>query len=136
MKDTELTRQQGLALYDEYKKGLEQGLFTSLRNAADYVRKQPAPRYYISEKRASVLIGMIQSNTSLVNLGHNLRRMVWQLFRDYKQYKAENPDCKLSRERILELLVERPAPEYYLSAVAVRHILSDVMKREKLERGW
>lgn len=133
MKDTELSLSQKRALYSTYIKGLEEGLFTSLRNAAEIVTKQPAPCFFISPKRASILVGMIQGGVSLVNLGHNTRRMAWQLFHNYKDYRREHPDCNLSRERILEILIDQPAPEFYLSPTAVRHILASAIKEA---RGW
>ena len=135
MKDTELTQSQARALYGVYKKGLEEGRFSSLSNAAEWVRRQPAPCFYISSKRASILVGMIQSGVSLLNQGYNMRRMAWQLFRKYKEYRKENPDTDLSRERILELIVDSPAPEFYLSAEAVRHILFNEIKKSR-EMKW
>ena len=128
MKDTELTQRQARALYAVYVKGLEEGRFASLRDAANWVRKQPAPCFFISSKRASILVGMIQSNVSLLYQGYNTRRLAWRLFHDYKQYRKEHPDTTLPREHILEILVDQPAPEFYLSAVAVRHILAKKIK--------
>ena len=135
MKDTELTQRQARDLYRVYKKGLEEGRFSSLRDASDWVRRQPAPCFYISSKRASILVGMIQSGVSLLHQGHNSRRMAWQLFHYYKDYRKEHPDTELSRERIIELIVDEPAPEFYLTSEAVRHILSAEIKKAR-EKKW
>lgn len=117
-----------------FKKGLSEGSFATMRDAARYVCKQPAPRFYIEAEKASILIGRILQGVSLINLNSCSRRMAWQLYRNYKNYLATHPGCGLSRERIMEILVDEPAPEFYLEPQRTRKIL--YQERRKASRKW
>ena len=129
MRDTELKRQRDKALYSVYVAGLELGHFASMREAGRYASKHPAPRFFIEAEKASILVGRIMAKVSLIDLNSNSRRRVWQLYRRYQQYLLSNPDCKLSRERILEEIVNEPAPEFYLEPQQARKILQREIKR-------
>jgi len=130
MKDTELKRQRDSDLYDVYKKGMATIGFANMSQAADYVIRQSAPHFYVSPREVSLAIGKLQRGVSLIALSSSSRRRIWQLKDNYEKYLAEHPDNKLSRERVLELLVEEPAPEFYLSWRSAREIL----RREMIKR--
>lgn len=130
MKDTELKRMRDEALYDVYLKGLEAGAFTSLQEAADYVSMHQAPQYFIEAKKVSGYMGMIEAHVSLIALNSASRRRVWKLYAEYKIWRAAHPESKLTRERVCELLVDEPAPEFYLKPDSVRLIIQR-MRRTK-----
>ena len=132
MKNTELKKLRNKALYLAYKDGLEKGCFATMREAAKYVCKHPAPRFFIEAEKASVLVGKILSNVSLINLNTCSRRLVWQLYHNYQDYIAKHPGCKLSRERIMEILVDEPAPEFYLEPQRTRKILYTEFKKARM----
>lgn len=136
MRDTELKRKKAEALYSVYKQGLQEGRFSSLYDAARTVSRSPAPCFYISAKRASILLGRIQARISLIDLNSSQRRMIWQLWRNYREYLAKHPDNTLSRERILEILVDEPAPEFYISTDGARRLLCEEIKRARRKNGW
>lgn len=136
MKDTELKRKKAEALYSVYKKGLEEGCFDSLVGAGRYCSVQPAPCYFIAARTASLLVGRIPSHISLIDLNSSQRRMVRQLYKNYCEYLSEHPDNKLSRERVMEILVEQPAPEFYISADGARRMLREHIKRVRRAMGW
>lgn len=134
MKYTELKTARNRALYAAFKKGLSDGSFATMRDAARYVCKQPAPSYYIEAEKASMLVGRILQGVSLINLNSCSRRKAWQLYRNYMKYLEEHPCCKLSRERIMEILVDEQAPEFYLEPQRTRKIL--YQERRKASRKW
>ncbi|MBP5388810.1 MAG: hypothetical protein J6Y27_00475 [Bacteroidales bacterium] len=136
MKDTELKRRKAEALYAVYKQGLEEGRFDSLLGAGRWCASHPAPCFFISAKQASILLGRIQSRVSLINLGSAQRRMVWQLYGDYQRYLEEHPGTRLSRERILEILVDRPAPEFFISPEGARKVLRQEINKARKKHGW
>lgn len=137
MKDTELKRLRDRDLYEVYRRGLEEGRFVSMRDAADYVRQQPAPQYYISSREASLQIGRIEARISLIGLNALSRRRIWRLYDNYVAFLNDNPDTELTRERILEILVDEPAPEFYIGAEMARKILQqEIAKvRQKWQNG-
>lgn len=134
MKDNELRIMRNKALYDTYKKGLEEGRFASMRDAGRYVCRQPAPRFYISSDVASDIIGKIIRRESLINFNSCYRRRAWRLYDDYCRFLQEHPDCKLSRGRIMEIIVEQPAPEFYIEPQHTRKILQK--ENKKIRAKW
>ena len=136
VKDTGLKRKKAEALYAVYRRGLDESRFDSLFGAGKWCARQPAPSFFISAKRASLLVGRILANVSLIDLNASQRRMVWQLYEDYRQYLADHPGTTLSRERIMEILVDRPAPEFYLSTDGARKMLAMEIKRRRRLKGW
>ena len=123
MKDTELKRQRDRDLYKVYVRSLSTRRFASIGEAADYARRQPAPQYYISARTASLLIGRLMAHQSLIGLNSNSRQRIWHLFDAYKRYLKAHPQCRLSREIILEELVEQPAPHFFVSPGRAKHII-------------
>lgn len=136
MRDTELKRKKAEALYSVYKQGLQAGRFASLYDAGRMISREPAPCFYISPKRASLLLGRIKKHISLINLNESQRRMAWQLWFNYQDYIAAHPDNTISRERILELLVDEPAPEFYISTDGARRLLNAERHRARKRTGW
>ena len=136
MRDTELKRKKAEALYSVYKRCLEEGHFASMREVARYASKQPAPRFFIEAKIASDLVGRISRKVSLINLNSNSRKQVWQLHGMYQKYLAEHPDCQLSRERIMEILVDEPAPEFYITTEGARRLLYGEIRKVRRRSGW
>lgn len=132
MKDSELKRRRDADLYKAYLQGLEAGAFNNMSQAADYVIRQPAPQFYISSREANLHIGRIQAGISLISLNSTSRRRVWRIYDNYMAYMAKHPDNKLSRERVIEQIVDEPAPEFYISWTSARHILKrEINKRRK-----
>ena len=136
MRDTELKRRKAEDLYSVYKEGLQGGRFASLYDAGRTIARSPAPCFYISAKRASLLIGRIKSRISLINLNDSQRRMVWRLWFDYQKYLSDNPGVSLSRELVLETLVDEPAPEFYISTEGARKMLRDQIRKTRRGLGW
>lgn len=134
MRDSELKRRRDADLYKVYIQGLEAGAFQNMSQAADYVIRQPAPQFYVSSREANLHIGKIQAGISLISLNSTSRRRIWKIYDSYVDYLASHPENRLSRERVIEQIVDEPAPEFYVSWTSARHIL----KREinKRRRKW
>lgn len=131
MKDTELKKQRDRDLYAAYVEGLRTRTFSSLGEAAEYARKQKAPQYYISARAASLLIGKIQGNISLIDVHENSRRRIWDLYEKFQEHCKNNPDSKESREIIFERLVETPAPEFFLTNSRAKHIIMEERRKRR-----
>lgn len=134
MRDTELKRRRDNALYHTYVKSIERYSFSNLREAADFSRRQKAPEFFITPHEASLLVGKIQSTTSLIGLHPQLRARAWEIYARYAAYMKENPGNTMPRERILETIVEEEAPEYYVGVEMARKIL--LIERNKRKRKW
>lgn len=136
MKDSTLTRKKRKALYAVYKNGLEEGRFSSMRNACTIIGHQEAPCFFISPERASNLVGRVLAGKPIDNLHKTQQRMVRRLVEDYKLFLSEHPDTRLSRVSIMNILVDRPAPEFYMTAGAVRKALREEVREARRKMGW
>jgi hypothetical protein len=136
MRDTGLKQKKAEALYSVFKKGLDEGRFDSLFKAGRWCAQHPAPRYFISAKRASVLIGRLLNNDILAEQHPSTRRMALELFKEYKRFMAENPGNTQPRMWIMEYLIEQPAPEFFLTPDAARKMLNKEIKRRRRMRRW
>lgn len=134
MNDMTLKRKRDEAIYACYKEGLEAGAFNSWRDAGEWVSRHPAPSYFVSAKLASRLVGQILSRTALMNLNDSSRELAWNLYHRYMSYVMAHPGCKLSRERILEEIVQEPAPQFFLSAESIRKIIK--AENDKVAAKW
>lgn len=131
VKDTELKRKQDRALYLCYKRCRGEFVFASEREAIDYARQQPAPQYYISARTASLLIGKLSHGEDLGNLHPMSYMRIMALYERYCFYRSHNPKSNLSREVVLETLVEEEAPHFYLSLERARTIIFRERRIEK-----
>lgn len=136
MKDTRLWQRKREALYALYVKGLDEGRFSSMRNAGIYLSKHPAPCFFISPERASLLVGRVLSGKPIDDLHVSQQRMVRRLCSDYKEYLSAHPGTKMSRVSIMNILVDRPAPEFYMTGGAVRRALRDEIRKARRKMGW
>ena len=134
MRDTEIKQMRDRELYDTYKQVLRDGHFTSMRDAAQAAASRPASQFYISASEASAHVGKILSRRSLIDLNYHSRRRAWQLYDMYREYLNEYPQTTLSRERIMEILVMSPAPEFYLSTDRAKHIIVYEQKKVRQKR--
>ena len=126
-----MKRRRDKALYRVYVKGLRNGMFTSFRNAGELVRTEHAPEFFISSREASLHIGRILSFNSLSDLHPLSRVRIWELFSRYIAYLESHPGTTLTRERILDDIVEEEAPEFYVTAEMARKIIMEESRRRR-----
>lgn len=136
VKDTRINQDKRKALYAIYLQGLRDGRFVSMRAAGEWIAKQPAPHFYISPESASFLVGRIINGKSLSNLHSQQRHLVRQLHHDYLEYLQSHPTTTKSRVQIMNELVDRPAPEFYMTGDAVRRALREEIAKVKKKIGW
>lgn len=123
MRGSEIKSMRDDALYNTYRECLETCDFESLDDIAEHVATCPAPRFYIDGKALSNIIWMIENNMSLINFHELSRRRAWYLYNEYKRWIEANPNCGMGRVGICELLVNMPAPEYYIKGGTARKII-------------
>lgn len=136
MRDTKLKQRKRRDLYSLYKIGLNEGRFSSMREAGVWLSRQPAPCYYISPEEACKLIGRILGGRGLEDVNSSTRRMVWALYRNYKEYLYKHPKSRKSRVSIMNELVDQPAPEFYMTSDAIRRALREEINEVKRKTGW
>ena len=96
--------------------------------------KQPAPRYYIEGKTVSLLIGRLISGKPIRKTHPSTLRMAERLKDDYLEYLREHPDNTMPRSWVMDILVERPAPEFFLGWRSIMYILEREIR--KVRSKW
>lgn len=135
-KNTWLKRQRDCALFEAYRSALAGRSFTSQREAVDYVRMQPAPRFYISAHAAASYINAILSGREIKGLNSSSRRRLDELMRRFTAIR-ENP--KFSGSSVYSLcqrIVEEPAPEFYVGYELASKVIcrETMMHNERVAR--
>lgn len=135
MKDTELKEARDRDLFLCYQKALKEKDFRNQWEAIEYVRKCPAPRFYISSKVCSLLIGRIFAGKRLERMHPLAYRRIQHLAKMYKELVGGELGKKgLPREHICELLVDMPAPEFYVSNIYASRIINREIRRHNSGR--
>lgn len=136
MKDTELKEARDRDLFLCYQRALRENSFKSQREALEYVCGCPAPRFYISSKECSLLLGKLFAGRRLERMHPLCYKRLRDLAEKYKMYvRGENGMKGLSRERVCEIIVDMPAPEFYVSVrYAMRIINKETRRHNNLRR--
>ena len=113
-KDIELKQERDRELYLTYLRGLREQHFDFTHEAADWARNQPASRFYISSRALVNYIGAMAHGSQPPAMFSQNRKKMKLLYDMYLEYMATTPDNKLSRERICEMMVNQPAPMFYI----------------------
>lgn len=134
MKDTELKEARDRDLFACYQKALRENNFQDQWEAIEYVRRCPAPRFYISSKVCSLLLGKIFAGKRLERMHPLAYKRLRDLAEKYKSFvRGENGKKGLSRERVCEIIVDMPAPEFYVSHIYATRIITKMMRKHNEE---
>lgn len=97
------------------------------------VADRPAPRFWVSESRAAVMVmRILKGKESLDNMYEEKREMYKEIIRRYQELRALRPD-----DSVMDLVfdvVNGEAPRNYLSWQRVRNLVYGELKRRKEER--
>lgn len=120
-------------LYSVFIKGIFEQDIATLYDAVDWARNQPASKFFLSSKALSNYIGAKLRGSEIPKMHSQNKRKMTLLYQRYQDYIATHPDTTLSRERICELLVDEPAPMFFIGHEgALRAILRE-RKRQRAE---
>lgn len=133
MKDTELRQEKDRELYKIYLRGLREQNFSNMHEAVDWVRSQPASKFYISPKALVNYIGAIRNGSVPPKMFYWKSQKMHILYQMYLEFMENNPACRLSRERICELLVDEPAPMFFICHDSCMKAIQRERNRRKRE---
>lgn len=130
MKDTELKEARDRDLFLAYQKALRNNEFRNQWEAIEYIRTHPAPRFYISARECSLLLGKMFAGKRLDRMHPLCVKRINELARLYKEcVRGEFGEKGMSRERMCEIIVDMPAPEFYVSnRYATRIVNKEIVK--------
>lgn len=96
----------------------------------EVVKKQSA-RFWVSERRAAIVLSRLFNGDELAEMRPLKRRMFKEIFRRAKKMRANYP--QLTMLQIAEHVVQQPAPEFYITPGSAKVIVSKIRKRQRKE---
>ncbi len=114
IKDTWLKRRRDRDLFEKYACALSSKTFKTQKEAVDYVRLHPAPRFYISAQAASAYINALLSGNSVDGLSSSSLRRLKELYRRFNEMRKEDNAKRMSVFSLCQIIVEQDAPEFYI----------------------
>ena len=126
-KSYSFVKQRNDDLYAEYKKIVSKRSFLNMGEIANELYTIPAPRFYVSSERAAIVISAMYNGFKLKGMTKNKKEMFIELYKRAKKLKKKMPD--LSWTEIAQMLVNQPAPSFYLTPGSAKVLISHA-KRE------
>ena len=130
-KSIDLRLERDMALFVAYKQSLSANTFRTQDDAVDFARKSPAPRFYIDGFFARIVLRRMLNGQPPGVTGKNTLRKFEELLKRYIESEKQNLFPGMNFKAICNILVEQPAPEFYISRRTARAIISAQMKL-----GW
>lgn len=116
--------------YLEVRQSLEQ---LSEEDAVQRVVSSAAPRFYVSDERAARVVSWIDGGNDRVQRMLPLRREMFdEIYRRTKSLREKHPDWCL--RDLVRHVVNRPAPQFYLTPGSGYMILRRIKRRRRRER--
>lgn len=124
--------------YSEFKKQRNDDLmraYHELIKSAQYIlmpeiyRKvvdMPTRRFWISEGRAAIVISAMMKGDTLENMGPLKREMYNEIYSRVIKLREKKPDLPIIQ--LVEMVVEQPAPKFYLTPGSAKVLICKIRK--------
>lgn len=93
------------------------------------VVKKPSARFWVSERRAAIVISRLLNGDKLEDMRPLKRKMFKEIYRRAMKLKRNYPQLTLLQ--IAEHVVQQPAPEFYLTPGSAKVIVSKIRKKQR-----
>ena len=119
-----------MELYAAYQRALRDSRYRSLQEILVAAVNSPAPRFFVSPKRArAVITDMFQGKNPLNNMHPTRQEMFREIFRRAQRIRQQYPTMSLLD--IAKRAVNSPAPKFYLTPHSAKIILHHHRKNIK-----
>jgi hypothetical protein len=96
------------------------------------VVKKPSARFWVSERRAAIVLSQLFNGDDALDRMRPLkRRMFREIYR--RAVKLHHNYPQLTFLQLAEYIVQQPAPEFYLTPGSAKVIVSKIKKRQRKE---
>ena len=130
---SEFTSERNLHLLESFRKSIARQSEISLANAFHHASEQPAPRFWVSERRAAIVIGrMLAGETPTLSMNKEKRELYEEIYSRFLELRALRPDESIYS--IIFEIVNRPAPRTYISDERARSIVYEELRKRRMER--
>ena len=127
MRDMMLRKSRDKELFLAYQNALKENNFSDQRQAVDYVRKHGAPRWFVSKEFCAAVISCWMRGKEYCKMRNNKKRKFQALYHLYLSLKGTFPYSGLSHLDLCGVIVEMPAPEWFIDHQLASRIITEQM---------
>lgn len=126
------------ALFRAYQKALQENEFSDQREAVEYVRKNEAPRWFVSKEFCAAVISCWLRGKEFCKMRDNKKRKFQALYDIYLKLKNVFPYSACNHLELCATIVEMPAPEWYIDYQLASRIINEQinLRNEKMANAY
>ena len=128
----EYTEERLNALMLEYDRYIASCPYIRMSEVFDHIVNQPCHRFWVSDRRAAVVVARMSKGASLKNMRPSKREMFQEIFQRVCQLRKINPS--LSLFQLVAEVIYQPAPKFYLSAISAKIMVYKAKKKWYAEK--
>lgn len=98
-------------------------------NIFQMVADSQASRFWVSEKRAAIVVGAMENGKKLPKMRQNKREMFEEIYRRFKELKNKYP--KKTIFELVTIIVYQPAPKFYLTPRTIEEFIYRIKKKNR-----
>ena len=91
--------------------------------------QSPSKRFWVSEERAIIVVMQMMAGNNLDRMQPMRKAMYEEIYRRTMKMKMMNPEMTFTE--IVSLVIEQPAPCFYLTPGSAKVIIHKAMKKRK-----
>lgn len=120
-----LRQRRDAELFRAYQNALAAHEFADQRQAVDYVRKNEAPRWFVSKEYCAAVISSWLRGKEFCKMRENKRRKFRAIYDIYLKLKNEFPYNTFYHLELCAAIVETPAPEWFIDHQSASRIINE-----------
>lgn len=124
----DFTKERNNDIMKVYRKKIAEAGFIFLPAIFELVANSPAERFYVSPRRATLVISTMASGKPMPRMRSNKVEMFNEIYRRYQEKKKLCPEKSI--KNIVPEIVYEPAPKFYLTARTLHIIV------QRINNGW
>lgn len=94
---------------------------------------QPAKRFYVSEKRAAVVVGKLMRGEDIGDMRPQRKEMFFEILRRVNELSKVRTNTSVSK--LVAEVVAQPAPSFYLTEGSAKVIVCRIRRENRKKRN-
>ena len=117
----EFTRQRNADIMRVFRQKLVEADFIRMDDICRQVAESPSSRFWVSERRAAIVISAMESGRTIPCMTESKREMFAEIFRRYQALRSLHPDMTILK--LATVIVNQPAPKFYFTPRTIREFV-------------
>lgn len=127
MRDMKLRERRDRELFLAYQNALKENDFVDQRQAVDFVRRNEAPRWFVSKEFCAAVISSWLRGKEFCKMRNNKRRKFEAIYEIFLSLRTRLPYSAMTLLELCATIVEMPAPEWFIDYQSASRIINEQM---------